>query len=1029
MKSFRLLLCFATCQAGLALPPAVAQTAAASAAPLSTAAATIRGTVRNAATATNLNQASVRVTGRPQEYLTERDGSYAITGLGSGTYEITVSFVGLDPQTKAVTVGAGETAQHDFELTSSLYKMDAFIVAGELEGNAAELNKQKKSDVFINAVSADMLGTVPGGNVGEFLKYVPGLLIDYGAFPEAESVSMRGQDADATQFTFDGMPQASSGRVPRAADESTTGMNFNDMTIDNIEAIEVYKAPPAWMAPSTGGVINAVRKNAFAQKGRRLTIVGTLNGNSQWLTFSPMRGPGGEKTIPIQPGLRLNYSEAFLNNTLGIAFTYGQTGKLDPRHNYIQAFARLDGKTGAALAADPTTAATPLRYGTFSLVNTTNEKHTRNIAFDLDYRLGARTVLKLNASHTSQITRAFNSRMNLPAGAIDPGATAEDTTSRNVAPNLVGDNNTLENQNFGYTGRIEHRAGAWRFDAAAQYSKSDAENRMLPDHVQTSRFVYTGASTVRFRTPANEAVSHVEQLAGPDIFDPANYRFASGAATTTTGRIGIMPRAQYDRQWYLTANARRDLAALRFPLELRAGVSYTRLEREKWLKNSNLDYVGPDGRYRSGDETLTLAGLAWTDGPRAPYFQNPPRYDIYKLADFLNANPGQFLDIDGLNTRNTLQGSQTFGQDITAGYVSATMRAGPRLTLIGGLRHEITEFEARGPLLDLALAAGINPRNNPPANNLLDSHEYWRAALSKTQRATSSYRDYFPNWQAAWRFTPDLILRTAVTRAMKRPKLHSILPNTNVSFNQTTGEGRVSVNNTALQPSYSNNIDISLELFTRPSGSLSVGWFQKKISGYVISDESIVGDGPDNGFGGEYAGYELLTQENGGTGRFAGFEAAGRQQLARYLKFLPEPARNFGVFFSYTKNTKGETTDLAGRPVRPTAPNFFDWFASYGVSYETPRRQFYLEARATVFPESLSTRPTANDLRGTSISATEKWDLTARYRFSRRYSLEFNARNIFAEKGREFRSGGRVTRWDFYDTFYALSFTANFGDR
>jgi hypothetical protein len=40
----------------------------------------------------------------------------------------------------------------------------------------------------------------------------------------------------------------SAGRVPRAGDESTTGMNFNDMTIDNIEAIEVYKAPAAWMS-------------------------------------------------------------------------------------------------------------------------------------------------------------------------------------------------------------------------------------------------------------------------------------------------------------------------------------------------------------------------------------------------------------------------------------------------------------------------------------------------------------------------------------------------------------------------------------------------------------------------------------------------------------------------------------------------------------------------------------------------------------------------------------------------------------
>jgi TonB-dependent receptor len=1013
----------------LAAAPAGQAQNAADAPPPPGIAASIRGTVRNAATAANLNQASVRITSQPREILTERDGTFAVSGLHPGSYEITVSFVGLDSETKSVNVGAGETAALDFELTSSLYKMDAFVVSGELEGNAAEINKAKKSDFFINAVSADMLGTIPGGNVGEFLKYVPGLLVDYGAFPEAESVSMRGQDADATQFTFDGMPQASAGRVPRAADQSTSEMNFNDMTIDNIEAIEVYKAPPAWMAPSTGGVINAVRKNAFAQKGRRLTLVGTLNGNSQWLTFKPLRGPGGEKTIPIQPGFRLNYSEAFFNNTLGVAFTYGQTGKLDPRHNYIQAFARIDGKTGAALAADPTTDTTPLRYGTFSLVNTTNEKHTRNVGLDLDYRLGQSTVLKLNLSHTSQETEAFNSRMNLPAGAIEPGATAEDTTSRNVAPNLVGDNNTLENQNFAYSGRIEHRSGPWRFDAAVNYSKSDAENRHLPAHVQTSRFVYTGASVVRFRTPADEAVSYVEQLSGPDLFDPANYRFASGAAATTTGRIGIMPRAQYDRQWYLAANARRDFARLRFPLELRTGASYSKLDREKWLKNSNLDYVGPDGIYRSGDETLSLTGLEWANGPAAPYFQDPPRYDIVKLANFLNANPGQFLDIDGLNTRNTLQGSQSFGQEITGAYVSASVRAGPKLTLIAGLRGEQTEFSARGPLLDRSLAAGIDPRNNPPAKNLLDSHEYWQAALSKTQTASSRYRDYFPNWQAAYRFTPDLVLRTAVTRSMKRPKIHSILPNTNVTFNQATGEGQISINNTALQPSYSNNIDIGLELFTRPSGTLSVGWFQKKIAGYVISEESIVGDGPDNGFGGEYAGYELLTQENGGTGRFAGFEVAGRQQLSGYLKFLPDYARRLGVFFSYTRNTKGETTDQNGRPVLPTAPNYFEWFASYGMSYETPRRGFYIEARATVFPESLSTRPTANDLRGTYIAATEKWDLTARYRFSRRYALEFNARNIFAEKGREFRSGGRVTRWDFYDTFYALSFTANLGDR
>ena len=40
--------------------------------------ATIRGTISNAATGNNLNQASVRLSGSPHETLTERDGSYTI---------------------------------------------------------------------------------------------------------------------------------------------------------------------------------------------------------------------------------------------------------------------------------------------------------------------------------------------------------------------------------------------------------------------------------------------------------------------------------------------------------------------------------------------------------------------------------------------------------------------------------------------------------------------------------------------------------------------------------------------------------------------------------------------------------------------------------------------------------------------------------------------------------------------------------------------------------------------------------------
>jgi hypothetical protein len=69
------------------------------------------------------------------------------------------------------------------------------------------------------------------------------------------------------------------------------------------------------------------------------------------------------------------------------------------------------------------------------------------------------------------------------------------------------------------------------------------------------------------------------------------------------------------------------------------------------------------------------------------------------------------------------------------------------------VRAEKTENYARGPLRRDSLAAGL-PANSP---------EFFRAAYSQSQRATSSYRDYFPNWQASYRFTPDLIFRPSTT--------------------------------------------------------------------------------------------------------------------------------------------------------------------------------------------------------------------------------------------------------------------------
>lgn len=209
--------------------------------------AAITGTVANSSTRQFLTEAEVKIAGTNVSVLTNRDGTFTLRDLAPGSYQLEVSYTGLDTEQRTVTLTTGKMAREEFNLTSGIYKLAAFTVAAEVEGNAAAVNQQRKSDVFVQAISADTLGIVPDGNIGEFLRYVPGLQVNF-TNADASTVSMRGQDPEATLFTFDGQVPAAAGTPPRSstgsADASSRAFEFSSATIANIETIEIFKAPP-----------------------------------------------------------------------------------------------------------------------------------------------------------------------------------------------------------------------------------------------------------------------------------------------------------------------------------------------------------------------------------------------------------------------------------------------------------------------------------------------------------------------------------------------------------------------------------------------------------------------------------------------------------------------------------------------------------------------------------------------------------------------------------------------------------------
>src|SRR4051812_36716761 len=83
-----------------AVPPVAAQSPA----------GTVAGSVSNAATRTFLAGAQVSLSGTSFDTLTNRDGTFEITGVPAGNYTLEVSYTGLDRYTQPIEVRAGRNA-------------------------------------------------------------------------------------------------------------------------------------------------------------------------------------------------------------------------------------------------------------------------------------------------------------------------------------------------------------------------------------------------------------------------------------------------------------------------------------------------------------------------------------------------------------------------------------------------------------------------------------------------------------------------------------------------------------------------------------------------------------------------------------------------------------------------------------------------------------------------------------------------------------------------------------------------------
>ena len=160
-------------------------------------AGTVTGTVIDASTGKFLQGAEVSVENTPLRTTTLRDGSFQIANVPVGSHNLVVNYQGFEPKTTATSVTAGQNVGVAIQLgatgNTDVVKLGEFKVAGTKEGMAQAVSLQKMSVNAKVVAAGDQYGDIAEGNAAEYLKFLPGVGIDYNA-NDARAATLRGMN-------------------------------------------------------------------------------------------------------------------------------------------------------------------------------------------------------------------------------------------------------------------------------------------------------------------------------------------------------------------------------------------------------------------------------------------------------------------------------------------------------------------------------------------------------------------------------------------------------------------------------------------------------------------------------------------------------------------------------------------------------------------------------------------------------------------------------------------------------------------
>jgi TonB-linked SusC/RagA family outer membrane protein len=296
---------------GSAAPPAVAQTTG-----------RIQGEVRATGSLRPLSGAQVFIPGTGTGTLTGADGKFVLR-VPVGSVTLRVQMIGFQQGEQTVTVGAGDAATANFELSEQAVTLDEVVVTG-----TAAPSRRKEVGNAIAAISTQQLTkAAPIANTQEILtgRTSGATVLANGGQPGAGgTIRLRGinsiSQSNSPVIYVDGV-RIYSDLVPTGEGGRQGYLALNDVSASDIERVEIVKGAAAttlYGTEAAGGVIQIfTKKGAQGPPVWNAEVVGGFNN----------QGHLGDKKLDPAGVFINNCSEKYSRyvNLSASSATYGQT--------------------------------------------------------------------------------------------------------------------------------------------------------------------------------------------------------------------------------------------------------------------------------------------------------------------------------------------------------------------------------------------------------------------------------------------------------------------------------------------------------------------------------------------------------------------------------------------------------------------------------------------------------------------------------------------------------------------------------